>query len=118
MALKNVQVLVIGGGIGGLAAATALALRGARVRVLEQADTIREVGAGLQISPNGAVVLDALGVGARLREVGHRARAVDLKDYRSGSSVSLLDLSRLGEDQQYFFLHQLQTDPRINHLRE
>ena len=61
------DVLVIGAGIGGLAAAIALAQRGARVRVLEQSPEIAEVGAGLQITPNGVAVLDALGLGAALR---------------------------------------------------
>ena len=56
------EVLVVGGGIGGLAAALALARRGAWVRVLEQAPAIAEVGAGLQITPNGTRVLRALGL--------------------------------------------------------
>ena len=54
------KITVLGAGIGGLAVARALALRGAEVTVLEQADAIREVGAGLQVSPNGARVLRAL----------------------------------------------------------
>ena len=63
MALNGQSVTILGAGVAGLAAARALALRGAKVTVLEQADAIREVGAGLQISPNGAVVLKALGLG-------------------------------------------------------
>ncbi|MFN5828758.1 MAG: FAD-dependent oxidoreductase, partial [Rhodobacterales bacterium] len=63
MSLTGQSITVLGAGIAGLACARALALRGARVTVLEQADAIREVGAGLQISPNGAAVLRALGLG-------------------------------------------------------
>lgn len=63
--LDGREVTVLGAGIAGLATATALAHRGARVRVLEQAREILEVGAGLQISPNGMVVLRALGLGGR-----------------------------------------------------
>ncbi len=55
--LVGKDVTVLGAGIAGLAAAAALAGRGARVRVLEQAPAIREVGAGLQITPNGMAVL-------------------------------------------------------------
>lgn len=55
------DVAVIGGGIGGMAAATALARRGARVTVYEQAGELGEVGAGLQVSANGQAVLRALG---------------------------------------------------------
>lgn len=56
------HVLIAGGGIGGLAAAAALLQRGIDVDVYEQATELKEVGAGIQISPNGNRVLDALGV--------------------------------------------------------
>jgi len=58
------KALIAGGGIGGLGTAIALALRGWQVSVFEQAPALSEVGAGLQISPNGWRVLDALGVSA------------------------------------------------------
>ena len=59
MAVEQRNITVLGAGIGGLAVATALARRGARVQVLEQAPALREVGAGIQISPNGMAVLRA-----------------------------------------------------------
>ncbi|MGI9367960.1 MAG: NAD(P)-binding protein, partial [Ruegeria sp.] len=61
MNIEGLSFCVTGAGIGGLAAALALRLRGAQVTVLEQAQEITEVGAGLQISKNGLVVLRALG---------------------------------------------------------
>lgn len=64
-------VIVCGGGIGGLAAALALTKQGFSVLVLEQADEIGEIGAGVQFGPNAFAALDALGVGER-----GRARAV------------------------------------------
>ena len=61
---KNaLPVLVAGGGIGGLAAALALTRRGFDVKVLEQASALGEIGAGLQVGPNGFAAFDALGVG-------------------------------------------------------
>ena len=60
-------VLVAGGGIGGLAAALALARQGLEVKVLEQASQIGEIGAGIQLGPNAFSAFDALGVGERTR---------------------------------------------------
>lgn len=87
-------ITVIGGGVAGLAAATALAQRGARVQVIEQAPEIAEVGAGLQISPNGSAVLAALGQGEALRAAGPENRAVELRDYAAGRRVLRLELVR------------------------
>jgi salicylate hydroxylase len=59
-------VTIAGAGIGGLTAALALAQRGFEITVLEAADRLEEVGAGLQLSPNAARVLIALGIAERL----------------------------------------------------
>ncbi len=87
------RVTVAGGGIGGMAAALALARRGARVTLLERAAQLRETGAGLQVSPNGVAVLDALGLGEALRAEAVRSQAVVLRDGPSGRQVVRLDLS-------------------------
>jgi salicylate hydroxylase len=61
---RNIRPIVVaGGGIGGLACALALARKGFRVRVLEQAHEFAEIGAGIQLAPNAWSALDALGVG-------------------------------------------------------
>ena len=87
MGLAGTSVIVVGAGVAGLAAARAMALRGARVTVLEQADAIREVGAGLQISPNGAAVLRALGLGDALALASMRSAGVHLCDGATGRPV-------------------------------
>jgi 3-hydroxybenzoate 6-monooxygenase len=69
--VAKAPVLVAGGGIGGLAAALALARQGFPVKVLEQAPEMGEIGAGIQLGPNAFAAFDALGVGERAR-----ARAV------------------------------------------
>ena len=68
---NELPVLVAGGGIGGIAAALALVRRGFAVKVLEQAPQLGEIGAGLQLGPNGFAAFDALGIGeiARSRAV-------------------------------------------------
>lgn len=94
-------IRVIGAGIGGLTAALALARSGARVEIVEQAGELAEVGAGLQITPNGARVLGALGLDDALRAVMVPARAVQLRDYR-GRGVLRLDLA----GRAYGFVHR------------
>lgn len=64
-------ILVVGGGIGGFAAALALVKQGFKVQVFEQAPAIGEIGAGIQLGPNAFNAFDALGIGERAR-----ARAV------------------------------------------
>jgi 2-polyprenyl-6-methoxyphenol hydroxylase-like FAD-dependent oxidoreductase len=61
------SVLLVGGGIGGMAAALALARLGLSVELLEQSASIGEIGAGLQLGPNAFAALDALGVGEAVR---------------------------------------------------
>jgi salicylate hydroxylase len=69
MRAKNEKpVIVAGGGIGGLAAALALARKGFRSIVLEQASLFGEIGAGIQIAPNAWHALDALGVGGLVKK--------------------------------------------------
>ena len=106
MSMIGQSVTILGAGVAGLAVAQALALRGASVTVLEQADAIREVGAGLQVSPNGATVLRALGLGADLEAVALRAQAVELRDGLDGDVVTRLEVGRLRPGQGYHFLHR------------
>ncbi len=68
---KQNTVLLVGGGIGGLAAALGLAQAGYEVDLFEQAADLGEIGAGIQLGPNAFTAMDALGCGPRAR-----ARAV------------------------------------------
>src|SRR5690606_33828336 len=66
-ATSSRSVIVVGGGIGGLAAALAMARLGISVQLLEQSETIGEIGAGIQLGPNAFAALDALGAGEAAR---------------------------------------------------
>lgn len=101
--MNSARVTVIGGGIGGLAAAVALARLGAEVLVCEQAAEISEVGAGLQISPNGGAVLSALGLQDRLNQASMLAESVCLRDYRAGQQVLRIGLEK---SKPYRFFHR------------
>ncbi len=81
-------MLVAGGGIGGLAAALALARRGFAVKVLEQAAHIGEIGAGIQLGPNAFSAFDALGVGARARESAVYTERIVMMDAVDESEVA------------------------------
>ena len=95
---------MVGAGVAGLASAIALARRGAVVEVVEQAAEAGEAGAGLQISPNGAAVLSALGLDEAIRSGGLASEAVMLRDYRRGRSVLRLDLKRYRQSGRPFIL--------------
>ncbi|HYZ77220.1 MAG TPA: FAD-dependent monooxygenase [Gaiellaceae bacterium] len=73
------RVLVVGGGIGGLAAAIAVRQAGHDALVLEQAQALAAVGAGIALSPNAMAALERLGVADELRRRGHApAKALGL----------------------------------------
>ncbi len=86
------QVLVVGGGIGGLAVALALARQGLRVRVLEQSQEVGEIGAGIQLGPNAFAAFDALGVGERARSRAVYTDRLLMLDALDGSTVADLPL--------------------------
>ena len=88
------RVLIAGGGIGGLAAAAALLQRGIDVEVFEQARELKEVGAGIQISPNGNRVLDALGVFTRLRELSCDPVRKEFRLWNTGKPWPMLSLGK------------------------
>ena len=102
--LMGREITVLGGGIGGLAVALACAQGGAQVTVLEQADAIAEVGAGIQISPNGWRVLEALGLADAMAVLSPRATAVRLRDFRRGAEVFPMPLS--DPAMPYHFVHR------------
>ncbi len=93
MARKGQEITIAGGGVAGLAVACALARQGMPVSLFERAPEITEVGAGLQISPNGMRVIEALGLGDALRGASLAASAVTLRDGTTGHAVLRLDLA-------------------------
>src|SRR5215471_19213452 len=72
------HVLIVGAGIGGLVAALALIQRGFNVSLYEQAAQLRELGAGLQITPNGSRVLCELGLQPAMEAISSVPTSRDL----------------------------------------
>ena len=81
------SVAVIGGGIGGLAAALALRAAGIDAQVFEQAPVLAEVGAGIQISPNASRLLRRLGLADALEQRGVRPVAVHQRRWQDGRTL-------------------------------
>src|SRR5262245_17473481 len=81
------RIALVGGGIGGLTAALALSRAGFEVHVFEQADRLREVGAGIGLSPNALTVLRALGVHEEVRRRGFVPDAIVGRDWTTGRPV-------------------------------
>ena len=73
------RAVVVGGGLGGIAAAVALARAGVDVQVHEQAQQLAEVGAGVSLAPNGLRMLERLGVGEGIARAGARYAAAQLR---------------------------------------
>lgn len=86
------RALIAGGGIAGLATALAFQQRGWDVRVFEQAEALREVGAGIQLSPNGMKVLRALGLERAVLERGFLPEALEMRMGESGRKVFSLPI--------------------------
>ena len=92
------RVLVAGAGIGGLAAALALARRGVAVRVFEQAAALREVGAGVQVSANGMRVLRDLGVAEAVEARAAAPARREVRLWSTGQAWTSFDLGRASLD--------------------
>ncbi len=91
----SVDAIVVGGGIGGLSNALALARNGVSVRVLEQGNTFGEVGAGLQLAPNATRVLGAWGLLDEVRSLGFLPEHMVIKDALDGAELARLDLAEV-----------------------
>lgn len=109
MTIEGREIAVAGGGVAGLAAALALARRGARVRVFEAAPELGEVGAGLQLGPNAVAVIEALGLRAMAEAAASRPEAIELREHREGRPVARLPLGPACEaryGRPYWHLHR------------
>jgi salicylate hydroxylase len=75
----SLRIAIVGGGIGGLTAALALRARGLDASVFEQAEAVREIGAGVSIHPNAARLLKRIGLDDQLRNIGSPINGMTLR---------------------------------------
>lgn len=109
MTQTGLSVAVIGGGIGGLAAAASLLQAGFDVQVYEQAAALSEIGAGIQISPNGSRILHRLGLADALAHRGVRPVGVHQRRWDDGRTLQRAPLGETVErafGAPYFHFHR------------
>src|SRR5208283_793773 len=92
--MKSPRLLVMGGGIGGLATALAASASGCEVQVLERAEKFAEIGAGLQLAPNASRVLDALGILDDVRKHACFPPRLVIMDAVSGRELTSVEAGR------------------------
>ena len=96
------KIAIIGGGIGGLTAALALSQNSHDITVFERSAGIREIGAGVQISPNAGRLLHSLGLGAAYSEISVNPHRVVLRRWEDDSIIRATDL-----DESFLSQHQV-----------
>ena len=84
---KAAEIVIAGGGIGGLAAAYVLGQDGYHVTVLEQAESFGEIGAGIQLGPNIFRMFDYLGLTKAVDKVAFYPTHLGMRDVRTGEQV-------------------------------
>jgi salicylate hydroxylase len=107
--MKRPHALVIGAGIGGMAAALALRRAGLDVSLFEQTVAQREVGAGIQISPNASRLLGRYGLGDAMAHVAVRPSAIVFRRWQDGRVLGREELGDTIESQYgapYYHFHR------------
>jgi salicylate hydroxylase len=105
----EMRIAIVGAGIAGLTAAAALTRAGVRCEVFEQARQLAEVGAGIQIAPNAARVLNRLGLGRHLDLVGVRPAAIEMRRWDDDSVLRRTELGDRCEEMfgvPYYAVHR------------
>ncbi|KAK9379274.1 uncharacterized protein V2V93DRAFT_373441 [Kockiozyma suomiensis] len=93
MTNAKLNIVVVGAGLGGLAAGIAFAMRGHSVTLLEAAPKLGEIGAGIQIPPNSTAVLKLLGVYEKLKDVVVWPSGIDMVRYDTGEILGPAELN-------------------------
>ncbi|OIJ88371.1 FAD-dependent oxidoreductase [Streptomyces colonosanans] len=119
---QSFEVVIVGGGLGGMTAALSLRQRGLKVTVLEQAPQFGEIGAGIQTAPNASRILLGLGLRKQLEAIRTEPQDQVRRRWKDGSIVGLTELGdfckkRYNAPYWHYHradLHQVLTDACID----
>jgi salicylate hydroxylase len=100
------KIAVIGAGVAGLSVASLLAKAGHKVSVFEKNQRIREVGAGIQISPNGFCVLKEIGLSKKVIQTSICNKSILICDYQNGQKLLQFDQSSVLGKENFRLLHR------------
>ena len=89
---KGLPVLIVGGGIGGLAAALALSQKGVAVEVFEQSAEFKEIGAGIQLGPNVFRMFEVLGLTDAINEWAVYPENLMMRDAMTGEVITRIPI--------------------------
>ena len=107
--MNNLDVIIAGAGLGGLAAAASLMRKGCKVRIFEQASQLGEIGAGVQQSANSAKVLYDLGLRDALERVSVKPQSYEFRRYDTGELMHAIPFAGAHERQHgapYYHIHR------------
>ncbi|KIV79446.1 hypothetical protein PV11_07008 [Exophiala sideris] len=98
------NVIIVGAGIGGLAAAVSLGKRGHNVHIIEFAPEIQEVGAGIQCAPNMLRLLDRWGAGKKVRDTGVQLGSIQILRWEGGKLLGSVPIKQ--DHGEQFVVHR------------
>ena len=104
--MSHSPILIIGAGIGGLTCALALQQHGLHPIILEQADSLGEVGAGIQLSPNAMSVMRKLGLEDALLAVGFLPQGIQSNHWKTGKILTQVPFAPLNLHAPYLHIHR------------
>lgn len=104
--MSHSPILIIGAGIGGLTCALALQQHGLHPIILEQADSLGEVGAGIQLSPNAMSVMRKLGLEDALLAVGFLPQGIQSNHWKTGKILTQVPFASLNLHAPYLHVHR------------
>lgn len=110
MSRDSNEILIVGGGLGGLSAALALGRKGLPVRLLEQSEHIGAIGYGIQMGPNVFSAFVQMGVADTVRAQSHKPSALLMLDAYSGEQLAAVPFDetfRARFDDPYVAIHRV-----------